>query len=108
LSENFLPLPVRDRENPPRGEEVAFDVRLYPNPAAGNTGLKFTLQSPAQVTVKIFGVNGQLISTVLSSRAFGTGTHFVPFKNVQALPAGIYYCTFETDKVTIVRKLVRE
>lgn len=108
LSENFLPLPVRDRENPPRGEEVAFDVRLYPNPAAGNTGLKFTLQSPAQVTVKIFGANGQLISTVLSSRAFGTGTHFVPFKNVQALPAGIYYCTFETDKVTIVRKLVRE
>jgi hypothetical protein len=106
LSESLSPLPIGDPGPRPDNVENAFQVSLYPNPAETVSSLKFTLQSPAQVTVKILNSQGQWVSTVVSSRSFGSGSHILPLPGVQTMATGVYYCSFETDKIKIIRKLL--
>lgn len=106
LTENFVPLPVDDPTDRPENVENAFAVSLYPNPAQESSALKFTLQSPAPVTVKILNAHGQWLSNVVSARSFGSGTHILNLPGIKKLAAGVYYCRFETDKIRIIRKLL--
>lgn len=106
LTENFLPLPVDDPADRPGNVENAFAVSLYPNPAQESSALRFTLQSPAPVTVKILNAHGQWLSNVVSARSFGSGTHIMDLPGIKKLAAGVYYCSFETDKIRIIRKLL--
>jgi hypothetical protein len=106
LTENYVPLPVDDPTDRPENVENAFAVSLYPNPAQESSALKFTLQSPAPVTVNILNAHGQWLSNVVSARSFGSGTHMLDLPGIKKLAAGVYYCSFETDKIRIIRKLL--
>jgi hypothetical protein len=106
LSEGLTPLPIGDPETRPENEESNFAVSLYPNPAETATALRFTLKSPAQVTVKILNSQGQWVSTAVGGRAFGSGSHIVNLPGIRNLSAGVYYCSFETEKIRILRKLL--
>lgn len=106
LTENYVPLPVDDPTDRPENVENAFAVSLYPNPAQESSALRFTLQSPAPVTVKILNAHGQWLSNVVSARSFGSGTYIMDLPGIKKLAAGVYYCSFETDKIRIIRKLL--
>jgi hypothetical protein len=106
LSEGLTPLPIGDPGTRPENEESNFAVSLYPNPAETATALRFTLKSPAQVTVKILNSQGQWVSTAVGGGAFGSGSHIVNLPGIRNLSAGVYYCSFETEKIRILRKLL--
>jgi hypothetical protein len=107
LNDNMTPLPIDDRGPGPGNVENNFAVSLYPNPAETATSLRFTLQSPATVTVKIFSSKGQWIATAVAGRSYGSGNHAVDLSSqIKGLAAGVYYCNFETDKIRITRKLL--
>jgi hypothetical protein len=106
LSDSYTPLPIGDRPATPDDVESKFALSLYPNPAAATTSLRFTLQSPSTVTVKILNSQGQWVFSAVSGRAYGSGNHVVALPQIAKLPAGIYYCSFETDKIRITRKLL--
>jgi hypothetical protein len=46
----------------------------YPNPFAASTNIQFTLESNSNVTIRVYDINGSLVSTVVSNQMFSAGT----------------------------------
>lgn len=46
----------------------------YPNPFAASTNIQFTLESNSNVTLRVYDINGSLVSTVVSNQMFSAGT----------------------------------
>ncbi|MFT3825770.1 MAG: T9SS type A sorting domain-containing protein [Chitinophagaceae bacterium] len=105
LNDDLQVLPI-DTTTTPRPVEKQFELRLYPNPATVNPTMKFTLQTNASVTVNVFDTEGKQITTLISGKSFVAGTHVVTLNGVMSLPAGVYYCSFETGIIKLMKKLV--
>lgn len=74
----------------------------YPNPFKSETWIRFTLPEEAQVSVKVFNLLGQLISTLLNEDLISRGDHQIRFLD-KHLSSGIYFCTISarsTDGTT--------
>lgn len=104
LEENLQVVPIRDREPVDPSPEKKFALQLYPNPASNFASIKFTLNSPSRVRINLFDARGRWISSVPIPSQLSSGTHIVPIPGVNNLPAGIYFCRFETDMVQLLRK----
>ena len=61
----------------------------YPNPANPGTTISFSLPRSTFVTIKIYNILGQLISTLVNERR-APGTYNVQF-DASNLPSGVYY-----------------
>ena len=61
----------------------------YPNPANPGTTISFSLPRSSFVTIKIYNILGQLISTLVNERR-APGTYNVQF-DASNLPSGVYY-----------------
>ncbi|MFA7326902.1 MAG: FlgD immunoglobulin-like domain containing protein [Candidatus Kapaibacterium sp.] len=46
----------------------------YPNPFAASTNIQFTLENNSNVTIRVYDINGALVSTVVSNQMFSAGT----------------------------------
>lgn len=42
----------------------------YPNPFSTSTSIQFTLESSSNVTIRVYDINGSLVSTVVSNQLF--------------------------------------
>lgn len=74
----------------------------YPNPFNSETRIRFTLPEEAHVSVRVFNVLGQLISTLLNEELIAGGDHQIRFLDEQ-LSSGVYFCTISarsTDGTT--------
>lgn len=83
-----------------------FEVSVYPNPAAKQATLGFTLREPARIEVDIYDAAGKWIRKALPTSSFTTGTHEVELQGIDKLPAGVYYCRFQTEILQVVKKLI--
>ena len=100
-------------ENPPLGlnvkteTHVAKDFRLsqnYPNPFNPTTNIKFSIPERSQVTIKIFNVLGQLVSTLVNGE-FNVGSYNVDF-NATSLSSGIYFYTLSAGNFQLTKKMM--
>ncbi|MBC7851261.1 MAG: T9SS type A sorting domain-containing protein [Chitinophagaceae bacterium] len=105
LTENLQVVPLREGDSVRIAAEKKLALQIYPNPASKLASLKFTLTAPARVTINIFDVDGRLVKSVPTGVRYGSGTHIVPINGIAAMPAGVYYCRFETEIVQIMKKL---
>lgn len=46
----------------------------YPNPFSASTNIQFTLENNSNVTIRVYDINGALVSTVVSNQLFSAGT----------------------------------
>jgi|APTNR8051073442_1049403.scaffolds.fasta_scaffold03933_4 flagellar hook capping protein FlgD len=46
----------------------------YPNPFSTSTNIQFTLEKPSNVTIRVYDINGALVSTVVSNQLFSAVT----------------------------------
>ncbi|MBE0644594.1 MAG: T9SS type A sorting domain-containing protein [Bacteroidetes bacterium] len=98
--ENYLTR-IRDRgipESPltndsPKREQVLFVEPATPNPARGNTNIRFLLPTPGLTQARVYNANGQLMRTLLND-TLPIGKHMVTL-NAGDLPAGTYYVIVE-------------
>jgi hypothetical protein len=80
--------------------ELPYEYELsqnYPNPFNPSTVLKYALPNDGYVTLKIFDVLGQEVSTIVNEYA-NKGNHEVEFnsdRNGVSLSSGIYYYRIE-------------
>jgi hypothetical protein len=80
---------------------------IYPNPATGIANLQFELGKSENVTIDIYNVVGQKVSTVAND-AYAAGKHNVSF-SVENLNSGVYFYTInaggynKTMKFTVVK-----
>ena len=70
-------------------------VRVYPNPTSGATCYGLRVTGSQHVTIKIYDLFGREMATVMDE-VMPPGEHVVRF-DAGALPAGIYFCVFNTS-----------
>jgi hypothetical protein len=81
-----------------------YELDCYPNPFNPSANIKFNLSMPGLVTLKVFNLLGQEITTLLREYMQG-GEHSVTL-NAGNWTSGIYICRLESGDVSISKKLV--
>lgn len=79
-----------------------------PNPMRQGTTLRYALPKDADVKLRVFGVDGRLVTTLVSGRV-EAGRHEVRWDAQaagQPVASGIYFARLETGGQTLVEKLI--
>jgi flagellar hook capping protein FlgD len=91
-----------------RAPQVGF--RLSPNPSSQVVTLRFELNRPADVTLRIFDVQGRQVSTVASGR-MSAGIHVRKWdgktRGGGLAASGVYFARLESSQAKSVRRFVR-
>jgi hypothetical protein len=101
LSMEFQIPDPHDAVNPKSNNKVST---LYPNPTSGTVHFDVTLDKPANVTVEVSNVTGQIVST----HDFGmlqTGKRSLTMNN-PSLNSGVYICTFNLGNERVTKKMI--
>ena len=82
-----------------------FNLRQnYPNPFNPTTTIEFDLPTSSQVTVKIFNVLGEEVTTLLSA-SLHSGSHSFEW-DASNLASGVYLYRLEADGYVQTRKML--
>jgi len=74
----------------------SFHSEAYPNPFNSATLISYDLAEPAQVSLRIYNLLGQLVTTLVKQRE-EPGEHEVVW-NAEGLPSGVYLCRISTGE----------
>ncbi|MHB1051292.1 MAG: alpha/beta hydrolase-fold protein [Bacteroidota bacterium] len=96
-----IPVSVRNTIDPPLRY---FLDQNYPNPFNPVTTIRFSVEHPGNVTVKIFDLLGREISRPVNNYLPG-GVYDITW-NAAGFSSGIYFYQFESGSYTQVRKMV--
>jgi hypothetical protein len=78
--------------------------RAYPNPAAGNTRIDFTLEAAADVTLEVTSMTGAIVRSMdLGVQPAGNQRAVL---DLEGLTAGMYTYTISVDGARATRKLI--
>ncbi len=77
----------------------------YPNPFNPATTIEFTLDDNAFVTLKIYDMLGREVATLVDGER-KSGVLYKKYFNASNLSSGIYIYRLQTDKKTLVKKLI--
>ena len=75
-----------------------------PNPFRDRTSIRFTLDQPADVSLKVYDTTGREIAA-LADGTMAAGSHDVPFK-ASGLAAGVYVYVLNVDGQTTSRRMM--
>ena len=76
----------------------------YPNPFNPSTTIRYTLPASGNVSIRVYNVLGQLVSTLVDARQ-NAGTYEVTF-NATAFSSGVYFYRVESGSFTAVKKMM--
>ena len=85
-------------------EAQTFPVRIFPNPVADNASLKFTLDRPGSVQLRVYDLTGHCIQAE-EPGTFPVGEQQVVLQTAQ-LSQGIYFLEVAVNGMKSVQKLV--
>jgi hypothetical protein len=97
-------LRVRDRRDTGESESLArVEFGARPNPFSSGTALHFAIPAPARVTLKMYDVNGRLV-TKLVDENLSAGRHRVEWESAGVSP-GVYMAILQVGAERVTRKL---
>jgi hypothetical protein len=79
-------------------------VQNYPNPFNPQTEIRFSLPSATRVSLSVYNITGQLVTTLIDSR-LEAGEHAVAFDG-SAYASGVYFYRLQTEATVITRKMI--
>ena len=87
-----------------------FDLHQnYPNPFNPSTNIKFDLAENSHVSITIFNLVGQKVSTLVN-RSLDSGSYTITWNgldnNGNQLPSGMYFYEMRTPSYQSIKKLV--
>ena len=95
---------------PNEDTERRLGFAVGPNPSGQVVELRFELGKPADVSLRIYDVQGRLVTTLADAR-LPAGRHDLTWTgkntNGEAVAAGVYFARLESSKANSVRRLVR-
>jgi hypothetical protein len=86
--------------------EVAHSnsIQIHPNPISNLTTISFSLSQSGKVLLKIFNLNGRLVSTI-ADKIFEAGENLLTWK-ADEVNAGIYFLQFQSAENVKTEKLI--
>lgn len=85
----------------------ALELFVYPNPAQNVTSFSFTTAMKGRVNLKIFDIQGNLITTLLNQETY-PGNHTAIWDNLESFAAGIYFAYISTPEGRMYTKVILE
>jgi uncharacterized delta-60 repeat protein len=82
-------------------------VFIYPNPVTTGATLQYSLEKPADMTIQLFDIQGNIISTLMSAEKQEAGDHQVDLKFPELLPAGNYVLVLSNESGRVSIKIVK-
>ncbi len=76
----------------------------YPNPFNPTTTIEFSVVEPSNVTLSIYSITGELITTLIDGKEFNTGAYKAAF-DAKGLASGTYIYTIKSGTQTISKKM---
>jgi hypothetical protein len=83
----------------------SFYFKCYPNPIKDNTTIKYSINKSEKVTLTISNNQGRQLYFLKNKSIHEAGTYQVKLLGIN-LPAGIYYCTLQTESIREIIKLI--
>ncbi len=84
----------------PKGQTIPREFSLfqnYPNPFNPSTRIQFVVPNPSVVTLKIYNLLGQEVSTLVDNVTMDAGTQTVEF-NASQFSSGVYFYRITVDQ----------
>ncbi len=95
-----------DSESPP---VVPFLSQNWPNPFNPSTTIRFCIDSPGSVQIRIYNTQGALVRTLVDKR-LGEGTHDAVWngKDSAGMPvsSGVYFCRMTAGEQAFTKKMI--
>jgi M6 family metalloprotease-like protein len=79
-------------------------LTAYPNPFNPSTTIRFNLNDPGNVALKIYNINGQQVAMLVDGHK-DAGKHEIVF-NTTNLPSGVYFYHLTGKEINVVKKLM--
>ncbi len=76
----------------------------YPNPFNPSTTIRFSLPQNDKITIKLYNVIGQFISTLVNGN-MSAGEHQISF-NGAGLTSGVYFYTLQGNDYSVTKKMI--
>jgi hypothetical protein len=86
-------------------KKVNYLFENYPNPFNSATKIRFYLSEPDYVTIIVYNMLGEEIRTLVDRKFYPSGEFEIEFDASQ-LNSGIYFYKMETNKASMLRKMV--
>ncbi|MDI6802603.1 MAG: T9SS type A sorting domain-containing protein [Bacteroidota bacterium] len=101
------PLNVKIESNQIPDDFVLY--QNYPNPFNPSTNIRFSIKNSTRAALIIYNTLGECITT-LTDNYFVSGTYSVEWHskdmNSQNVPSGVYFIKMNTDKYSVVQKMI--
>ena len=93
------------------GRNIKFWLsQNYPNPFKKTTTIRYYLNQPAGVTIKIYNIQGELVKSFSNKESISGGLHDVTWDgknaNERRVSSGVYLCQLNTSKSRTVKKML--
>jgi hypothetical protein len=95
-----------------RSEDIAFTTYtnfLYPNspnPAFNHTTIQYSIARNGPVTLEVYNTLGQRITSLVDAKQMPGSYKITWDLCAYNIPAGVYFCRFQTTGYTKIRKIV--
>jgi hypothetical protein len=100
-----LPVITRVEEIPNVTPEEFTLNQNYPNPFNPTTTIEFSITEPSDITLQIYTVTGELVTTLIDGQQFNTGAYKAIF-DAKGLASGTYIYTIKTGTQTLSKKMI--
>ncbi len=88
--------------------ERSLQVQNIPNPFNPRTVIRFALEEPQEISLRIFDLEGKLVRTLIAGRR-DSGTHSVTWSGKndrgERVASGLYFCRLTSAEGTQTRKM---
>ncbi|MGE5848032.1 MAG: choice-of-anchor D domain-containing protein, partial [Ignavibacteria bacterium] len=77
----------------------------YPNPFNPRTVIRFSLPETEKISIRVFNILGELVSTLIDNQVFDAGSYEVEFNGSQ-LSSGVYIAALEAPGFNAQKKMI--
>ena len=93
------------------GHPIRFRLEQnYPNPFSTSTKIRYYLDNPADVTIKIYNIQGKLVGLLLDNESISVGLHNIVWNGKNArgtrVSSGIYFYQLNINESSETKKML--
>ncbi len=91
-------------------ERLGDMIQNAPNPFSATTNISFNLTQSSPITISIYNITGQLVSTLADNQSFDEGSHSVQWdgqnESGTRVSSGVYFCHLSANGISRIQRML--